>query len=251
MPPRRGKEPAQPTTTPASPINKYRHLERALVSTRPQKEWEQGFPIDVRPIKYAPAAGDRAGQPTGAWQVVMNPTARFNVKPAKATAEKPVFNNNVELQRTLQASRLGKDIKCRCVKAREPPCLSADCVPALLHRFNPSENGMCLKISGHVQQVLNIVEDCKTINNLGPLVQFSGIPEEFAHKDKPPFKCYTNELTVYCEGINTVPLYHFLIQLGFKEEYPGLYLQVCEEEHISKVYEDVQGLAATWGFVVE
>ena len=118
-------------------------------------------------------------------------------------------------------------------------------------RFNPSESGLCVRISGHVKQVLNIVEDCKQIPQLGSLIQFSGIPEAFAHTLMPTFKVYKNAMCIYAEGINVVPLTAFFEQEGWEEEYPGLFKKEGEEEVIMAAYADVQALAAEWGFKVE
>ena len=44
---------------------------------------------------------------------------------------------------------------------------------------------MCLKISGGVKQVLNVLEDCKAIPYVGNLIKFSGIPEDFGRMHRP------------------------------------------------------------------
>ena len=218
--------------------------------------WEQGFPIDVRPILYAPGAGaDKVGTPTGGWQIAMNPTARFNVKEAKATVQRPEFNNNAALHEALASSRLGKDIKCwlchACAHHTLPPFLTT-CHP--LCRYNVAEGAMCLKISGHIEQVMNVVEDCKNIPQLGKLVNFSGIPEDFARTVRPAFKCYMieNQNQLIAEGINAVPVAAFLEEMGFDEQYPGLYIyEVKDQPDAEKMYADVGMLAQTWGFVLE
>ena len=111
---------------------------------------------------------------------------------------------------------------------------------------------MCLKISGHIEQVMNVVEDCKNIPHVGKLVNFSGIPEDFARTAKPAFRCYMSENQLIAEGINTVPVSAFLEELGFDEQYPGLYnYAVKDQADAEKMYADVKMLAQTWGFALE
>ena len=119
-------------------------------------------------------------------------------------------------------------------------------------RWNPSEGAQCLKISGHVKQVLNIVEDCKAIQHVGKLVQFSGIPEDFARTTKPSFKAYATDGKLMVEGINAVPVAAFLIEEHYEEEYPGLYSYVTEnQDDMANKYAELHELAAMWGFEVE
>ena len=102
-----------PRVDSPSGISKFRRLKHPQSQLPRKKTWKQGFPIDVRPILYAPGAGaDKVGTPTGSWQIAMNPTARFNVKPEKATEKRPMFNNNAAIHEALASSRLGKEIKC-------------------------------------------------------------------------------------------------------------------------------------------
>ena len=111
---------------------------------------------------------------------------------------------------------------------------------------------MCLKISGHVEQIMNVVDDCKHISHIGKLVNFSGIPEDFARSEKPKFKCYLADKQLMAEGINSVPLSAFLEEMGFDEQYPGLYsYETKDEQDAAKMYAEVTMLAQTWGFVLE
>ena len=107
-------------------ISKFRRLKNPPTAPR-KKTWEQGFPIDVRPILYAPGAGaDKVGLPTGSWQIAMNPTARFNVKEQRreSPVHRPVFNNNAALHEALASSRLGKEIKSQVLAL---PCMHTHC----------------------------------------------------------------------------------------------------------------------------
>ena len=112
---------------------------------------------------------------------------------------------------------------------------------------------MCLKISGGVKQVLNVVEHCKAIPYVGNLIKFSGIPEEFGRMAPPAFKCYTHEGKLMAEGSNTVPLADFFSEMSFDEEYPGLYSFTPKErgDTLEKAFSDVKELAAEGGFQVE
>ena len=114
-------------------ISKFRRLKNPPTCQK-KKTWEQGFPIDVRPILYAPGAGaDKVRLPTGSWQIAMNPTARFNVKEQRreSPVHRPVFNNTAALHEALASSRLGKEIKCwLCCHACTLTAAVADTMPS-------------------------------------------------------------------------------------------------------------------------